>query len=360
MYTPKPYKTLLLAAMAVLGGLLYSCNKSYSGFQGTSLEEQFSILAVKTPLAVNMTTVDFVQNPTVIFTAQFNKVTDWTLILTGSVSKSSKTITGHSRGLDATNATWDGTSDLVPLFSAGDVVSAKLFFPTDTTHIDTLRTSLNITKGRNIMPNDGVLVSDFEAPLLSPLGKSDPNSQAADATGFKLITNKPTFVNNPAQGLQYYQLGGRDNNADYYIGGLLFPATGRIGGPKYFPLPIDSTGLWFNVFVYGDGKSPATQVGMAFYEDENNDGIYQSASEDTWSHSEQVTWTGWKLISYRYGSTTNPNYNGASTPGNRGNKKYEPSKVVSVGISLNSVPNGQAVLAGIDYPVFTKGGPLKP
>jgi hypothetical protein len=353
----KSIKQIGIIGTILLGLVFSGCSKKEldvknKDFFGPSLQEQSQPLSIISPLRASQDSVDLAQGPFVYFTAEFNKDINWTIELKGEVTQSVTYLTGRSKTLEAANATWNGLG-AVPLYRAKEKINAKLYFNDAD---DTLKTSFAIKRGRVIFPSGSILVTDFESTLLGPLGKLDPNSQAAE-TNFSLVKTLTPIL--PAEGNQFYRMSGTDFNRDYFVGGLIYGAGSRPGGPRYFPLPTDTSGLYFNVMVYGNGTD-TTNVGVAFYEDENNDGIYLSTSEDNWSYNIAVNWTGWRLVSFRYAQCANPNYAGANTPGNRGNKLFQPDKVVSVVFSLTAPAQGARLFAGIDYPIFTIGSPLKP
>ena len=58
-----------------------------------------------------------------VFSAQFNKPVSWKISIKGQTSKAEKIITGQTKFIDATNATWNGSTTVFPMFKAENCIA---------------------------------------------------------------------------------------------------------------------------------------------------------------------------------------------------------------------------------------------
>jgi hypothetical protein len=326
----------------------------------TLLDQQPGIQILQA-LAPSKQEVNFFRRDSVFFTVRFNKFAKWKLVLKGRTSKSQKTITGSSRYLDVSNSVWYGTTDSLPVFAAGEYVDAQVIlpsYPEDSTN-PMLFTSLRIADNgaRLLLPANAVLISDFENFPAEGAAWYHETDNGDSPLDFRIENGRA------AEGQKSYKMYGKDVNRNYFVGTWHFrtpivkPSMLSSNG-KWFNLPADSNAVWFNVMVFGTGTA-GTQFGVTFGEDENGDGVYDEKIEDGYAASVQVTWTGWRLVSFRYGLNAQvalPTYRPAF--GINGNHKREPNHLVQIDMGSTAVPNGSTVYCNADYAVFTVGGPL--
>lgn len=352
-------KKILFLTTILAVALFTACTQNETDETAVSLTELYANLAVTEPLKADKDSVNFFNGNNVVFTARWNKLAYWTLTIKGRKNGNSRTITGRSRYLDGNNATWNGTTDQLPIFTDGDTCDAYLMF-SDASFKDTLRTTVRISKARNLLPPGAVLLTSFDQGNFDQYrATSGGDSVAFSNISTRLLPGGRRL--NAAQGTRFYNMGGRDYSNDYYIGALTLPP-GVLGtGITSFGLPADTSKLYFNVFVYGEGR-PNTQLTIGFGEDDSEpyNNTYQDSREDGFGRGIIVDWVGWRLVSFAYNQTALPTFRPAT--GINGNNRHEPNRLAQVAFTLISVPNGGAAgpaVCAIDYPVFTVGKPLE-
>ncbi|MES2388839.1 MAG: hypothetical protein V4543_12630 [Bacteroidota bacterium] len=320
---------------------------------GPDVKSNLAPLTVISPLAPNKPELDFTAGDKAWFTAKFSRNESWHLRLLGNVSLAEFTIDGKGTEIAAWNSTWDGSTTKFPVFQSSEQVLAFVSFD-DTSLI--LSTTVFLKKARTPDLTNAVLLSDFEGTNLPAFPRL---IQADDSVNFGQSNEVRA-----AQGSFYYSLTGVEApyRKDYFIGYVQFPASLKGQNTTHYNLIDRADSVWFNVFVYGAGRAN-TQLAIQFQEDDvfPFEGTYDSDIEDQSAYNLQVTWTGWKLVSFRYSETLyGDNQRGA---GKNGNRVHEPNKISNVQFSLITNPPGHAAgqaVASIDFPVFTIGAPFRP
>jgi hypothetical protein len=131
---------------------------------------------------------------------------------------------------------------------------------------------------------------------------------------------------------------------------------------RSFNITRNPDSLYFNIFIYGTGKSD-NALSVRIYEDDHSTGTaiptsYNEATNDAWVYTIQINWTGWKSISIPYSSfksTGNP------LKGGSGNTLKEPNKVCGLSFEVQSFPNpSKDVEFYVDHVSFTTNGPFQP
>ena len=320
----------IMIGAVLLTILSSSCSKKET--LGPSIQGLYGPLELVETLKASNSNPNFdKKDSSVHFTAKFSSVTAWTLTITGQTSKATKTITGVSKFLDATNATWEGYADMLPSFKA-EKIAAVLTFKNSP---DVLVDSLTLGGKKNIF-NQGVLVSNFAS------GSKIGNVWAKD---FPLIT----VANNA-----YPQIEG----SYLYMEGTPWSGTPKTPYVNYFNIPVSTTdnpgaystvksnkadNVYFNIFIYGT-ETPETWLAIQLKEDGTN----------TRALNIRPDWVGWKLISVKYSDFTN----GDNTVG-----LPDPSKLTAIQFVLlsDAVPaESVLVKTAYDFPVFTIGKPFQP
>ncbi|MFM7186807.1 MAG: hypothetical protein ACKO1U_01500 [Bacteroidota bacterium] len=317
-----------------------SCRKDNDSFDGVSIDELYSDFKLLQPLAVNLDSIDFASGETGVFTARFNKPVNWTLEITGHLSHAKKIIHGVSKSLDASNATWDGSTTEFPMFRA-EGCDARLF-------IENVNDTLEVaTAIKSVKVNQGYLITDFESGLSSAWPRFIQS-------GANMDFNVKNDSLSP-QGVEYLKMAGTVS-WDWLIGLIDFPAT-AYGPIKTFPLATNSDNVYFNCLIYGVPNTNESLVLFQFKEDENADGIYSANTDDQYDLQVTVNWEGWKLVSIRYSDLVSLS-NGQPTTAN-GNGIHNPDKLAKISmLHLANPANGYAHCK-IDYLIFTST-PLAP
>lgn len=309
-------------------------------FEGPSLNDLYGSFAILEELDITDRSVDFSAGENTAFTAVFTKNVEWTLQIKGLSSGAVKELTGFSSSLSAENATWNGTTTVLPMFRAEEC-AVQLTFATEQ---DTLRDTLTVNSGR---VNEGFLLSDFEDGF--PSGWNTFVQSGADMT-FVVQTNS-----NAAQGTGYYDMGGTVG-WDWLKGLVDIPASAY--GSERFDLNSNPANVYFNTMLYKPEAINNALVLFQFREDDNEDGVYNSANEDMFAIEVDPSVDGWSLLSANYAELQTL-VNGQPSAA-IGNGVREPHKLFQVSILFLANPTSGYSQGYVDYLIFTEGAPLNP
>jgi hypothetical protein len=321
------------------GLLVTSCDHETDTFDGPSLVDRFGPFNVTTDLEASRSTVDFANGEEVVFTAQFNKNVNWVLEITGMESGSVKRIEGFSRTIDASNATWDGGTTVLPLFGA-EVCTAVLTVPEEPSYTGTATVE---TVSRKSYADAGVLFTDFETAL-------GPDAFIGNFE-FEFTAQTGRQTDNPAEGDTYFLLEGTDNVVPNFFVGLV-DISATVTGETYVQVPTTvPEDLYFNCFLYSDAGPHGLAI-IDFIIDSNDSGEFedgQDAAVRVSTDYNLATWEGWRKISHPMSET--------------GVTQAQLEKLVAIRLLLISDLNAQPdpplqVDYGIDFMIFTSGGPL--
>lgn len=288
------------------------------------------------------------------YKATFSHKVGWKLTISSQYSNAVKTFSGFSDFLDSSNTKWYGESDNDYFFgfkSKADTVDIKLTF-TGSTLVYTKKMVVNGIKKYHNVTTKGVyhyLIDDFEAsnPLtsFSPF-YPDQDDQGGGNTG----NNAYSDIKN--QGDYSYRMLGYDVNNNTYIGSCNTPTLNDIL-PNTFHV-TDPEKMFVNLYIYGTGK-PNTTVSVLAYENDaqHPSGVALNQSiNDKYIYQIGVTWTGWKLVSFKYSSFRRPN-----TGAGRGNNRLNPERLSGMALEMDSYPTpGYSVEAMVDMIVVTENG----
>lgn len=327
---------ILLAIVALFTG----CRKETDTFDGVSIQDLYSDFMMLQPFNVSSDSIDFSNGETAVFTALFNKPVNWTLEISGQTSKAKKVITGLSKRIDASNATWDGSTTAFPMFKQeACVVQLLIDGVTDTFQLQTFIKSPKV--------NEGLVIADYEGGFNSAWTRFVQSGANMD---FNIKSDSLC-----PQGAKYLNMAGTVA-WDWLIGLIDYPAT-AYGGGNTLPLSTNPNNVYFNCLIYGVPNTNESLVLFQFKEDENGDGVYNSNTDDQYDFQITVNWAGWKLVSIRYNDLVSL-YNGQPTTAN-GNATHNPDKIAKVSmLHLANPANGYAHCK-IDYIIFTPT-PLNP
>ena len=94
-------KYLFLASFFAFSLAIFSsCRKDTTTFDGPNIEETLGTFRILENFKSSKDSVAFASAENVNFTAKFNKVANWTITVTGKLSKAKKIITGQSKNID--------------------------------------------------------------------------------------------------------------------------------------------------------------------------------------------------------------------------------------------------------------------
>lgn len=316
-----------------------SCKKQTT-FDGPSVEEIFSDFNVREPFDVSRDSVAFAAGENVNFTAKFNKIVSWKIVISGPSSRAKKIITGQSKVIDVTNSVWNGSTTIFPIFK-NEMCNAQLTFDGET---DTFNVPVKI---RSVKANAGLVVADFENGLNSAW-----NRFAQSGANMDFAVKTDTFS---PQGARHLKMSGTVN-WDYLIGLIDFPAR-AYGGTNSFPLSTNPNDVYFNCLIYGVGNTNESLVLFQFKEDENADGVINANSDDQYDYQITVNWTGWRLVTVKYSDLVSLSNGQPTTP--RGNSQHNPDKLGKISMLHLANPANGFASCKIDYLIFTNS-PLQP
>lgn len=312
------------------------CRQETTRFDGPNLVDRFGPFASLSELTASQPTVDFADGETVFFKASFNKNVAWVLEITGSVSGSVKTIEGFSSELNASNATWNGGTTKLPLFK-GEVCNVVLTVPEETGFMATA--TLETLSGKQY---EGKLITDFEEAL-------GLNANVENFEGELQVSRETDF---PAEGNFYYRMSGTDSNLPNYFVGLV-DLKSTLTGDNYikFSTTVPEE-LYFNCFIYSDAGLYGSAI-IEFFVDSDGSGDFDRELDSVLpvqSSHNLAAWEGWRKISFPMSEV--------------GATQADLEKIVAIRLllisDLNAQPNPPIpVDYGIDYLIFTEGGPLE-
>ncbi len=332
-------KYLLSLLILALG--FSSCEREVDANR-ISVSDLYGEFEINDSLDVTKTSIDFEMGEKPVFTAEFNKPVLWNLTITGKKSGAVKNISGLSKELNSENAAWDGSTSTLPFFRKGEDCTAELNISSEDTTL-VLAETLTVKTAKT---NSGSLVSDFEGGI-----NDDWDWFFQDGVGFANLRHRTKA----AQGEYYYKMFG-ECSWDWLIGMVNIPATDYLG--ETLALSDDPNEVYFNVMLNFLKGQP--RVLIRFNEDDNNDGVFDIETEDSYSITVQSTRSGWQQISLKYSDLVVVDENGkAITP--NGNNVHNPNLLDGVDILLLADP----LIAGVsqvnmDYMIFTENEPLKP
>ncbi len=328
-------KSLLLFSL-----FFTSCNRDKS-VQGPLLDDIFGEFSLIEPFTTSTNTVDFSSGEQVVFEATFGKQVNWEIHIEGQLSGAKRIIEGFSNGISASNAIWNGTTTVLPMFKI-EPCNAYLLVPgEDNFSSDTL--SISVVGERT---TTGFVVADFESgfnPGWSTFLQSGANMN------FRIVQSPQA-----AQGNFYYEMGG-EVNFDFLIGLIEFPASAQ--QLQRYPLSANANNVYFNVFVYKPANIRNEFILFRFYEDDNEDGTIQN-NEDVYSYETRSLQPGWQQISIRYSDLVSL-VNGQPAPA-AGNDILEPHKLGLIDVLLLADPSTGYSQLYIDNLIFTENQPLQP
>jgi hypothetical protein len=318
-----------------------ACRKKTSTFDGPSIDEIFSDFKVTQTFKADRDSVNFTTGEKVVFTASFNKVVDWKITIKGSTSKGVKMISGTSKTINASNATWNGSITDFPMFSAENC-EAKL---TIKDVVDTFVIAEKIVGTKKL---DGFIIADFENGLNSKWTKF---AQTGANMDFQVKTDALA-----PEGKKYLNMAGTVN-WDYLIGLIDFPASAYANNVT-FPLNPNPDAVYFNCLIYGIPNTNPSIVLFQFKEDENGDGVFTPASDDEYDLEIKVDWEGWKLISVKYSDITTLVNGAPATP--KGNALHNANKLGKISMLHLANPSDGFASSKLDLVMFTENSALQP
>jgi hypothetical protein len=284
----------------------------------------------------NSGAINFKTDSVLQFSGSWTNMAEWKIEIKGRTSGAVKTITGKSKNLDSIAGQWNGSAD--GIFFRKEVCDVVFSFKD---YPDTMKTTVTIAEPRDYS-KVGYIIKHFEG------------SGAEEFWGGNGKQAKRINKSDAPEGINYFYMEGTEGGSSYWIGSFPPVSAQSIVGKPYFPLnDADTATTYINFFVRGYGTAN-TFINFQILEDDNGDGVYTEASEDSFSYRYQVptTATTWQKVSIPL-SKLQTEANAA------GNSKMEISKITSMFVMLFS--NGIAtpkLACDIDFVIITKGKPL--
>lgn len=307
---------------------------------GPQLSDLYGSFTVLEPLAQSTAQIDFSTGQQAHFTARFSVLSDWEIQITGRTSGAVKKITGRSRSIDVSNASWSGETTEFPTFQTEECDVQLTFLGQP----DTLRSSIEITGLRTL---DALVLDDFEDGL-------NPAWSLFAQTGADM---KFLGVSAPplAEGQQYYRMGGAVT-WDWLIGLLDISAADMNGGAG-FGLSSDASKVFFNGIFRQKADLSNGIVLIQFREDDNGDGTFSEGTEDLWA-VELRPGANWKLESLRYSDLVTLVNGAPNSP--LGNGVHEPHKLHRIDILFLANPNSGYAECDMDLLAFSLNATIQP
>ena len=322
--------------------LLSACRKDNT-FDGPSIVELNSTFKLNAPFKASKDSVDFSASETVNFSAQFNKIVSWKLLVRGLQSNAIKVFQGQSKQIDFSNTNWNGSTSFFPVFKQ-ELCKAQLVIA------ETNDTFICNVYAQSPKTNQGLLVTDFESGMNANWTKFIQTGANMD---FKIKSDAFS-----AQGTSYLNMAGTVN-WDWLIGLIDFVPKAINSNYVVYPLNSNPQSVYFNCLVYGDASVQNPSIILfQFKEDENADGIINANSEDEYDYQLKVDWSGWKLISVRYADVVTLVNGSPSTP--NGNAVHNPDKIGKISMLHLADKTGGFASTKIDYIMFSDNQPIQP
>ena len=135
--------------------LIISCKDD---FEGPSLNDVFGPFELRQDFTNSDDTINFEQENSMFFQAEFSKVMNWKITIEGNISGSRKEIFGYSKDLNIQNSTWNGNTTILPFFVSENCDVTLSFVESDTT----FSTQLYVSGPKQYNDEESVLITDFE------------------------------------------------------------------------------------------------------------------------------------------------------------------------------------------------------
>lgn len=318
------------------------------------------------------------------FSATFSETVTWKIELLGQTSRATKTLSGTSSVLDASNATWLGNHDGLYFFEKGEIVTANLIISGKPGVFASTTLTITAEVDHTTATPTFMLVNAFSNFENIPPGTGFPAQFSVFVNGGPdqpVYTPQSDTIAAP-EGKRYMHLEGTSREANgFFVGGLQCRKTPSANA-YFFPVNwTDPTKIYLNVYVRGIDQLPGNNFPYAnlnfeCHEDDNknastiaNCNYYANkpastgkdnfcpSSEDSWVFKIPVRHTGWQLFSCKYSDLLpSEDFNN----GGFGNRKLEPQKVARVQFGMVSSPPFNRVAVDIDFACFTYGAPFDP
>ncbi|MBX9853063.1 MAG: hypothetical protein K2X86_15075 [Cytophagaceae bacterium] len=350
-----------ISLLLITGTIIFSCKKYDDEFYGPAMGMAPSNFSVS-GFSPSNSNPNFASG-SVYFQSTFNATVRWTITLTGQTSGAIKTIEGVSNVLDASTASWDGSTDTLKLFVQSETVTAELSilgWP------QTYTTTLTVGTEKN----RGIIIGSFENITVDQVAKNfqDPSGlwwffnfdNTASGNEYDMV-DKIADPGTP-HGIHSLKISGHDANVSYYIGKAGVSPSGAMF--NFGPTTLND--FYFNVYVKGAGTALSAsgmqrdyKLVIETFEDDMGNGLQYNGTEDNYTYTVDLNYDGWKLYSVKYSNFILGN--SAASP----YKSHSPDKIANIGFFIGA--NTAAGLSAtdvidtqIDYFTITTNGSMIP
>jgi hypothetical protein len=334
-----------------IGFLAASSCKEDDSIEGPELVDLFGEFKVIEPLRASIKSANFANGDIVVYKTKLSIRTQWTIEIIGLNSGARKVFTGNDKDFSMNQISWNGSITFAPFFRKNEPVVARMTFAN---YKDTLYSDTITVAAARPTPAVDILIDDFESPQ-RPYNTFTEGQQTYNATAVNYTGTTP------AEKSRFYVLAGnRGPTGSLFLCGMSLSAKVSQGtSDNYFKFSTDNPErLFFNAYVYGWGDKKA-ELSVEFQEDDNLDGIYQSAEEGTYTYRMKVDWTGWKLISFSYDKTTISTSGGFGNVDRNGRKEMD--RIMNVQfLLLSQAGTSGTTRTAIDFASFTYNEPFQP
>lgn len=320
--------------------LMFGCKHDKAPYDGPDLNDLYGSFRFLEPFKSNLDSVDFSASQTNYFTAKMNKLVDWKISIKGLSSGAEKIITGKSKTIDVTSALWNGSTSILPMFKKENC-SVLLTFPTEK---DSVSTTIKVI---NPKVNAGYIVADFESGFNNSWVKFAQSGASMDCQ-IRSVVPIP-------QGNNFYNMAGTVN-WDWLVSLIEFPSSAN--GLAHFPLNTNPNNVYFNVLVWGEPGITNAILLFQLREDDNNNGTFESSTEDEYDYELKITWSGWRLITVKYSDLATLVNGAPSAP--KGNQQQNPERLLKISALHLADPSSGFSKTKMDYLIFTDNKALEP
>lgn len=340
------FKFHILISMMSL--VLVSCQPEDIS-KGPELSIASSDFKLEQPFMISDSTVDFQDDSVVTFLASFSELVNYRIEIKGLQSDAHITLSNIQK---EASIDWDGRA--ASRFFKNENCTAHLYVLGKNEPI----AALNFQIDQKPDPR-GELIADFE-----PLGRNA-------LVGFweAPVNGEPTRLfcaptdQYALEGDFGYLLKGFNHSitATRFLGLAFSKPINNINGTNNngikFRIPTTNPDeLWFNIWIYGEGKDDSFMA-IKFLQDDNLSGEHEGASENGFEYFiRDVSHHGWKSFSVRYDQLVT---SGNREFGGAGDGIHRPETIAQIEYALWSKVNNKSVSIIMDYPIFTKNNPIQ-
>lgn len=327
-------KKFIFLGIVALVGSISACKRD--ALNATFVGPPSEVLFTSTAIGLNTTTVDFALGQTLFYKGKLNQPTYWSIKIKGLTSGGVKEFSGFGDSLDSLLTAWDGSSDSLYFFRAGETCSFALNI---SGRKDPIVGSIVLVNAKVQPTNLVSLINNFQDGSVPAIYEGDPQ---IDGTKYSMSFNGFPYISDSIKTI--------DGNFAAVFGGDLTTVPGKyfLGGTYMNASATNLKGfnkdsVYLNVFAKSAPSPYANRITIQVSE---NDG-------DVWAYDSAPISTEWQLVSIVYANLT-------KGFGSTGNGVREPDKLSQANLNFVTVNPGGKAKCYVDYYCVTYGSKFKP